>query len=79
MGVGEPVGQPRLAHPGLAHDRDDLPPTGAGLPQDPAEVLDLGVAADEAGEAPEDSGLESRPGLSRPRQLEDVDGARGGP
>ena len=57
MRVGELVGEPRLAHPGLAHDGDHLAAAGAGLAQDPAQVLDLGVAAHEAREAAERRGL----------------------
>ena len=51
MGVGELVDQPRLAHPGLAHDGDHLAVAGTSLGEDSAQVLDLGVAADEAREA----------------------------
>ena len=74
MGVGELVDEPRLAHPGLAHDGDHLAVAGAGLVEHPAQVLDLGVAADEAREASERRGLQARPRRARPRQLEDLDG-----
>ena len=74
MRVGELVGEPRLAHPRLAHDGDHLPPAGAGLAEDPAQVLDLGVAAHEAREAAERRGLQPRPRRPRPRQLVDLHG-----
>lgn len=76
MRVGELVGEPRLAHPGLADDGDHLAPAGVGLAQDPAQVRDLCVAAHEAREAAEGRGLQPRPRLSRPRQLEDLDRVR---
>ena len=76
MGVGELVGEPRLAHPGLADDGDHLAAARAGLAEDPAQVLDLGVAADEAREAAERGGLQARPRRPRPRQLEDLDRVR---
>ena len=79
MRVGELVGEPRLAHPGLADDGDHLAVASAGLAEDPAQVLDLGVAADEAREAPERRGLQPRPRRPRPRQLEDLDRVRRGP
>ena len=53
MRVGELVDEPRLAHPGLAHEGHHLAVARAGLAEDPAQVLELGVAADEAREAPE--------------------------
>ncbi len=52
------------------------PRLGAGLAEDSAEVLDLGVAADEACQAPEGRRLQARPGLTRPRQLEHLDRLR---
>ena len=69
MGVGELVYQSRLAHPGLAHDGDHLAVASAGLAEDAAQVLDLGVAADEAREAAERRGLQPRPRCPRSRQL----------
>ena len=74
MRVGELVDQPRLAHAGLADDRDHLAPTGAGLAEHPPQVLDLSVAADEAGEAPEGRGLQARPRRPGPCQLVDLHG-----
>jgi hypothetical protein len=74
MGVGELVDQPRLAHAGLADDRDHLTPPGAGLAEHSAQVLDFGVAADETGEAPEGRGLQARPRRPRPCQLVDLHG-----
>jgi hypothetical protein len=48
----------------------------SGPAEDPAQVLDLGVAAHKACEAAEGRGLQSRPGLTRSRQLEDLDRVR---
>jgi hypothetical protein len=76
MGVGELVGEPRLAHPGLAHDGGHLAAARTGLAEDPAQVLDLGVTAHEARETPEGRGLQARPCRPRPRQLEDLDRLR---
>ncbi len=76
MRVGELIGEPRLAHPGLAHDGDHLAVARIGLAQDPAQMLDLGVAPDEAREAAEHRGLEPRARLTRSRQLEDLDRVR---
>ena len=50
MGVGELIEQARLAHPGLADDGHDLPVPVTGALQGAAELLQLGVAADEAGQ-----------------------------
>src|SRR4029453_9732092 len=76
MRVGELVGEPRLAHPGLAHDGDHLPVARTGLTEHPAQVLHLGVAAHEAREPSESGGLQARPGLPSPYQLEDLDRVR---
>ena len=54
-------------------DGDDLATARTGLVEDPAQVLNLGVAVHEAGEAPEGRGLQTRPGLAGSRQLEDLD------
>ena len=53
MGVGELVDEPGLAHAGFAHDGDHLAATRASLFEHSAQVLDLGVAADEARKAAE--------------------------
>jgi len=76
MRAGALVGEPRFAHPRLADNGDHLPLAGRSLAQHPAQVLDLGVAADEAREAPERRGLQARARLARPRQLEDLDRLR---
>ena len=73
VGVGELVEQPRLAHPGLADDRHQLTAPGAGLLEGPAELLDLGVAADEARQAAGRGRLEARSRRRRPRPLVDLD------
>jgi hypothetical protein len=64
--VGELVDQPRLANPGLAHEGDHLAAGDASLAEDPAEVLDLRVAADEAREAPEGRRLQPRRAVPAP-------------
>ena len=74
MGVGELVDQPRLAHPGLADDGDHLAATARRLAEHSAQVLDLGVAADEAREPAAGRGLQTRPRRPRPRQLVDLHG-----
>jgi len=66
MGVGELVDEAGLADAGLAHDGNHLAMTDGGLAQDPAQVLDLGVAADEAREAPEGRRLQPCPRRPRP-------------
>ena len=50
MRVGELVDQARLAHPGLAHDRDHLSVPRAGSLQRLPQLLDLGVPSHEARE-----------------------------
>ena len=47
----------RLAHPRLADDGDDLAVPGTRLLEGLAELLHLGVAADEAGQPPRRGGL----------------------
>ena len=47
--------------------------TSASLLEHSAQVLDLGVATDEAREAPERRRLKARPRRSRPRQLKNLD------
>ena len=79
MRVGELVDQPRLAHPGLADDGDHLAVAGTGLTEDPAQVLDLGVAADEAREAAQGRRLQARARLSLPRSARRSPPARAGP
>ena len=73
MGMGELVDQPGLAHPRLADDGDYLAAARAGLTQDPAQMLDLRIAARKARQAAQGRGLQACPGLTRPRQLEDLD------
>jgi hypothetical protein len=53
-----------------------LAAAGGGLAEDAAQVLDLGVAADEAREAAEGRGLQARSGHPRPHELEDLDRLR---
>ena len=69
MRVGELVGEPRLAHPGLAHDGGHLAVAGTGLVEDPAQVLDLGVATDEARESATGACLETSPRRAGSRHL----------
>ena len=72
----ELVREAELADAGLAHDGDDRAVAPCGPVADPAQVLDLGVAAAEAREAAKRRGLQARPGLTRSRQLEDLDRVR---
>ena len=60
--------------PGLADDRHDLPVAVAGELLGAAELLQLGVAADEARQPARGGRLEPRPRRARPRQLVDLDG-----
>jgi hypothetical protein len=48
-----------LAHTGLAHDRRDLTAALPGLLERAAELLDLGVTAEEPGEPTGSRGLEA--------------------
>jgi len=73
MGVGELPVQPGLADPGLADHRDDLPAPGLGSLQGLAELIDLAVAADEAGQSPRGRGVQPRPDRARPDHLVDLD------
>jgi hypothetical protein len=74
--VSELVREAGLADAGLAHDGDDLAVAPCCPVQDPAQVLDLGVPADEAREAAKRRSLQARPGPTRSRQLEDLDQVR---
>jgi len=74
--VSELVREARRADPGLAHDGDDLAVAGRGPAEDPAQLLDLGVAADEAREAAKRRSLQARPRLARSRQLKELDRVR---
>ncbi len=73
MGVGELVEQARLAHACLAHERHHLPVPGTGALQDVAQLVDFGVAADEAREPPRRGCLESGPRRPRSHELVDLD------
>src|SRR5262245_17455544 len=73
MKICKLVDQPRLAHTCLAHNGDDLTAADTRLAGDPAEVLDLGVAADEAREAAESRRLQSCPRRPRAGQFEELD------
>src|SRR4029453_4616541 len=61
MGVRELVDQARLAYAGLADERRHLPVTVAGELLGAAELLQLGVAADEAGQAAPGGHLQAGP------------------
>src|SRR5205807_7804422 len=69
MRVGEVVDEARLAHPGLADDRHQLTVTGAGQLLRAAEMLQLGVAADEPRQAAPGGRLEASPRRACPRHL----------
>ena len=64
--VAELPDQPRLAHPGLADQGDQLTVAGSGLLQRAAERLQLGVATDEPGQAPGGGGLERERAVPAP-------------
>src|SRR5207245_4166356 len=68
------VDEARLAHPCLAHDRRDLTVTLAGEPLGPAELLQFGIAADEARESASCRRLQTRPYRPPARDLEDLHG-----
>ena len=55
--VGELVHQPGFADTGLTHDGHHLATSGRGLAQPVAQMLDLGIAADEARETSQRRGL----------------------
>ena len=76
MRVSELVGETGLAHAGFAHHRHHLAAAGIGLGENPAQVLDLGVTADEARAAAQCSSPQARAGLPCPGELEDLDGIR---
>ena len=59
MRVGELPEQPRLPHPGLADDSDDLALPRLRLLQGSAERVHLRVAADKGGQAPRGGGLQT--------------------
>ncbi len=59
VGVGELPDEPRLAHARLADHGDHLAVARLGPVEGAAELLQLGVAADEAREPPRGRGLEA--------------------
>ena len=63
------VDQARLPDPGLADQGHELPLPLAGLPERPAQLLDLRLAPHEAGQAPGGRHLEARPLGGRAGQL----------
>jgi hypothetical protein len=73
MRTNELVEKPRLAHPGLADHRDDLAPARAGLLLSLAQLLDFGVASDEACEPARRRSLEPGPHRSGSRDFVHVD------
>jgi hypothetical protein len=72
--MGQLPGQAGLAHAGLADDRDDLAVTGAGALKGLAELVEFGVAADEAGEAAGGNRVKSGTDSAGAGELEDLDG-----
>ena len=71
--VGELPEEPRLADAGLADDGHDLAVPGAGPLQGLAELLQLRVAPDEAGEAPGGGRLQPRAHGPGADDLEDLE------
>jgi hypothetical protein len=61
MGVGELVHEAGLPHAGLPHNGDELAVAVLGKAERPAELLDLGVSADEPGESPRAGRVEPGP------------------
>ena len=61
VGVGELVDQAGLPHAGFSHDGDQLAVAFLREDERPAELLDLGVAADEPGQSPSGGGLQPGP------------------
>ena len=74
MRVGELVDEARLAHPRLADDRRHLTVTVAGELLGAAELLQLGVAADEPRQPAPGGRLQAGPRRARPRHLVDLHG-----
>ncbi len=76
MGVSELPVEPGLADAGLAHDGHHLPVPGPRALERLAELLQLALAADEAGEAAGGRGLEARAHRGGPGQLVDLERRR---
>src|SRR5215831_6998099 len=74
MRVGELVDQARLAHPRLADDCRDLAVTVRGQLLSMAELLQFGVATDEAGQPAAGSSLETCPRRAGAYHLVDLYG-----
>ena len=74
MGVGDLPHQPRLAHAGLPDEGHELAMPRGGAAERLAELLDLGLPPDEAGEPARGGGLEPRTQRARPEHLVDLDG-----
>ena len=74
MRVDELVEQARLADPGLPQHRHDLAAAAPGLLERLAELIDLRVATDEAGEPPRHRGLQARAGRAGAHDLVDGHG-----
>ena len=79
MRVGELVDEARLAHPRLADDRRHLTVTVAGELLGAAELLQLGVAADEARQPAPGGRLQAGSRRARPRHLVDLHRRRRAP
>ena len=72
--MGELVDEARLAHPRLADDRCHLTVTVVRELLGAAELLQLGVAADEPRQPPPGGRLQAGPRRARPRHLVDLHG-----
>src|SRR6266542_6624181 len=59
MGMGELPVESRLANAGLAHHGDDLTVPGSRALHSPTELVQFGLPADEAGQAPGGRGMQS--------------------
>src|SRR5262245_40901394 len=72
-GLDELETQPALAHSRLADDADDLPARVEGARKNPLQPGEIGVTADQPGEALAARGIEPRARRSEPLELEDPD------
>ena len=66
------IGQARLAHAGLAHQRHYLAVPACRLRQRPMQSLELGLPSHKARQPPCRGGLEAPPQCTGPHQLKDI-------
>ena len=73
-GMDELIGQTRLAHAGLAHQRHHLAVPGCRLRQRLVQGLELVLPPDKARQPPGGCGLQAPPERTGPHQLKDLHG-----